>query len=96
LFGPAIDKIANKYCFAGVVSESAMGFCVSKFDQQSTKRISMTVNITYYVVLLLRHYFDLPNSPRRTATPHFVRMAVTIHVVHFSGHTITIPAQQLN
>jgi hypothetical protein len=48
-----------------------MRFCVSKFDQQSTKRIGMAVHITDYVVVLLRHYFDSPNSQQGTALARF-------------------------
>src|ERR1700722_17871569 len=56
LVGATINKVAHKYSLPGFVSERAPQFLISKFDQQSSKRVGVSVNVTDYVVALLRHY----------------------------------------
>ena len=66
MFRAAIDKIANKYCFAGVVLEYALRFGIPKRDEQAAKRIGVAVHVTNYVIVLLRHSFFLKFISART------------------------------
>src|ERR1700738_4956579 len=55
LFRPAINKITNEDCLSNGVSEHASKFVISKLNQQSAKGVCVPVDVTDYVVTLVRH-----------------------------------------
>jgi hypothetical protein len=57
LFGAAIDKIADKYCFSGVVLKYAPRFGIPKRDEQTAKGICVAVHVTNYVIVLAQTFF---------------------------------------
>jgi hypothetical protein len=66
LVGPAINKIADKYYFSGIVLEHTCNLAIIEFNQQSPKRIRVSVDIPDYVVTFVAYGHFCSGAPITT------------------------------